>query len=212
MKKRYIIGLSIIVVLIVLIIGFTLYMHFHPMEKKEQIKVNVLDSISEYGYSLDDRDSSLFKEEYNKLKEILDNSEINEEEYSEEIARLFIIDLYSIKTKVNKYDVGGKEFYYTDKVTMYENKVKDTLYDLVEDDSYGKRTQQLPVVSKIETKNITVDKYKLGEEEVDAYIIELEWEYEKDLDYDSKGFVTVVKDGIKWSVVAFTTDIDTEED
>lgn len=212
MKKRYIIGLSIIVVLIVLIIGFTLYMHFHPMEKKEQIKVNVLDSISEYGYSLDDRDSSLFKEEYNKLKEILDNSEINEEEYSEEIARLFIIDLYSIKTKVNKYDVGGKEFYYTDKVTMYENKVKDTLYDLVEDDSYGKRTQQLPVVSKIETKNITIDKYKLGEEEVDAYIIELEWEYEKDLDYDSKGFVTVVKDGIKWSVVAFTTDIDTEED
>ena len=210
MKKRYIIGLSFIVVLIVLIIGFTLYMHFHPMEKKEQIKVNVLDSISEYGYSLDDRDSSLFKEEYNKLKEILDNSEINEEEYSEEVARLFVIDLYSIKTKVNKYDVGGKEFYFTDKATMFENKVKDTLYDLVEDDSYGNRTQQLPVVSKIETKNITFDKYKLGEDEVDSYIIELEWEYEKDLDYDSKGFVTVVKDGIKWSVVAFTTDM--EED
>ncbi len=212
MKKRYIIGLSIIVVLIVLIIGFTLYMHFHPMEKKEQIKVNVLDSISEYGYSLDDRDSSLFEEEYNKLKEILDSNEINEEDYSEEVARLFVIDLYSIKTKVNKYDVGGKEFYFTDKATMFENKVKDTLYDLVEDDSYGNRTQQLPIVSKIETKNITVDNYKLGEEEVDAYIIELEWEYEKDLDYDNKGFVTVVKDGIKWSVVAFTTYIDSEKD
>lgn len=212
MKKRYVIGLSVIVSLIILIIAFTLYMHFHPMEKKEQIKVNVLDSISEYGYSLDDRDSYLFKEEYNKLKEILDSNEINEEDYSEEVARLFIIDLYSIKTKVNKYDVGGKEFYFTDKTTMYENKVKDTLYDLVEDDSYGNRTQQLPIVSKIETKNITVDKYKLNEEEVDSYIIELEWEYEKNLDYDNKGFVTIVKDGIKWSVVAFVTNMESEED
>lgn len=210
MKKRYIIGLSIIVGLIVLIIAFTLYMHFHPLEKKEQIKINILDTISEYGYTLDDRDSSLFKEEFNKLKKLLDNSEINGEEYSERVARLFIIDLYSIKTKVNKYDVGGKEFYYTDKATMYENKVKDTLYDLVEDDSYGNRTQQLPIVSKIDTKNIAVSKYELGEDEVDAYIIELEWDYEKDLDYDNKGFVTVVKDGIKYSVVAFKTDM--EED
>ena len=95
---------------------------------------------------------------------------------------------------------------------MYENKVKDILYDLVEDDSYGNRTQQLPIVSSIETKNITVDNYKLGEEEVDAYVIELEWEYERDLGYDNKGFVTVVKDGIKWSVVAFTTDMNSEED
>ena len=60
MKKRYVIGLSVIVGLIVLILAFTVYMHFHPMENKEQIKVNVLDSISEYGYSLDDRDSDLF--------------------------------------------------------------------------------------------------------------------------------------------------------
>lgn len=207
MKKRYVIGLSVIVSLIILIIAFTLYMHFHPIEKKEQIKVNVLDSISEYGYSLDDRDSDLFKDEYSKLKEILDSKDINKEDYSEAIARLFIIDLYSIKTKVNKYDVGGKEFYFTDKVTMYENKVKDTLYDLVEDDSYGKRTQQLPVVSEIETKNITIGKYKLDDEEVDAYIIELEWEYESDLDYDKKGYVTVVKEGIKQSVVAFTTNL-----
>lgn len=212
MKKRYIIGLSVIVVLIVLLISFTLYMHFHPFENKEQIKVNVLDSISEYGYTLDDRDSNLFKEEFNKLKEIIDGNEINEEEYSEAVAKLFIIDLYSIKTKVNKYDVGGKEFYYTDKVTMYENKVKDTLYDLVEDDSYGNRTQQLPVVSKIETKNITVSKYKLDENEVDSYVIELVWEYERDLDYDNKGFVTIVKDGIKQSVVAFSTELDETQD
>lgn len=212
MKKRYIIGLSVIVVLIVLLISFTLYMRFHPLENKEQIKVNVLDSISEYGYTLDDRDSNLFKEEFNKLKEIIDGNEINEEEYSEAVAKLFIIDLYSIKTKVNKYDVGGKEFYYTDKVTMYENKVKDTLYDLVEDDSYGNRTQQLPVVSKIETKNITVSKYKLDENEVDSYVIELVWEYERDLDYDNKGFVTVVKDGIKQSVVAFSTELDETQD
>lgn len=208
MKKRYIIGLTTIIGLIVLLISFSLYMHFHPMDKKEQIKINVLDSISEYGYTLDDRDSNLFKEEFNKLKEILDGNEIDEERYSEMVAKLFVIDLYSIKTKVNKYDVGGKEFYYTDKVTMYENKVKDTLYDLVEDDSYGDRTQQLPLVSKIEIKNTTVSEYKLNEKEVPSYIMELEWEYERDLGYDNKGFVTVVKDGIKWSVVAFSKEME----
>lgn len=211
MKKKYIISLSVIVSLIILLISFSLFMHFHPIEKKEQIKVNLLDSISEYGYTLDDRDSEIFKEEFDKLKETIDGNEIDEEKYSEAVARLFIIDLYSIKTKVNKYDVGGKEFYFTDKVAMYENKVKDTLYDLVEDDSYGNRTQQLPIVNKIETKNITKSQYKLGEDEVVSYVIELEWEYEKDLDYDNKGFVTIVKDGIKQSVVAFTTNMDKEE-
>lgn len=205
MKRKYKIILSIIVVLIILIIAFTLYMHFHPLEKKEQIKVNVLDSISEYGYTLDDRDSNLFKDEFNKLKEIIDGNEIDEEKYSEEVARLFIIDLYSIKTKVNKYDVGGKEFYYSDKVTMYENKVKDTLYDLVEDDSYKDRKQELPLVSNIETKSIDKGKYKLGEEEVDCYIVKLSWEYERDLGYDNEGTITVVKDGIKQSVVSFAS-------
>lgn len=205
MKRKYKIILGIIIVLIITIIAFALYMHFHPVEKKEQIKVNVLDSISEYGYILDDRDSTLFKDEFNKLKEIIDGNEIDEEKYSEEVARLFIIDLYSIKTKVNKYDVGGKEFYFTDKATMYENKVKDTLYDLVEDDSYKDRKQELPLVSNIETKSIDKGKYKLGEEEVDCYIVKLSWEYEKNLGYDSKGTITIVKDGIKQSVVSFTS-------
>lgn len=205
MKRKYKIILSIIVILIITIIAFALYMYLNPIEKKEQIKINVLDSISEYGYTLDDRDSDLFKDEFAKLKEIIDGNEIDEEKYSEEVARLFVIDLYSIKTKVNKYDVGGKEFYHTDKVTMFENKVKDTLYDLVEDDSYKDRNQELPLVNNIETKGISKGKYKLGEKEVDCYIIELEWEYEKKLGYDSKGVVTVVKDGIKQSVVAFNT-------
>ena len=35
--------------------------------------------------------------------------------------------------------------------------------------------------------------FKLKEEEIPSYEISLSWEYEKDLDYDTKALVTIVK-------------------
>lgn len=203
MKKKYKVWLVVIIVIIVLIIGLGLYQYFRPVTKKEQIKVNVLDTIGEFGYTIDDRDTELYKNEFNELKQILENEEIDRQAYSEKVARMFIIDLFTINSKINKYDVGGSYFYHSNKREMYENKVKDSLYDLVENDSYGDRKQELPIVKEIETVSVLESTYKLDDSEVSSFIVNLKWSYEKDLGYDKEGQVIVVTDGIKQSVVYY---------
>ena len=210
MKRNKKVWIVIILVIVAATAGILLYFFLKPDSAKEQFKVNVLDTIGEYGYTLDNRDSELFKKEFEELKEILIASEMDYEAYSEKVARMFIIDLYSIESALNKYDIGAISFYHSGKTTMFENKVKDTLYDLVEDDSYDDRTQELPLVKAITTISIEEGTYEIDSEELDAYIITLSWEYEKDLGYDKEGTVIVVDDGIKKAVVSYTPAIEEE--
>ena len=197
-----------------------------------------MDSIEEYGYSIKDRDSELFKKEYEELKKILNEKEIDEKKYSEQVAKMFIIDLYTINSKVNKYDVGGRDYFYNTKVDMYDSKVMDTLYSNVQDDTYGDRKQELPIVKSIELKDTSEDSYVFIDnvivddvtgvkscvegytiskndntkcvKEVDkVYVINLEWDYDKDMGYDNKGSVVVAKeDGKRWSVVEYKPKLD----
>ena len=191
--------------------GFLLYYFLKPEPAKEQFKINVLDTISEYGYEIDNRDSELLKQEFEELKKILTASNIDPKLYSEKVARMFIIDLYSIESALNKYDVGATKFYHSNQKVMFETKVKDTLYDLVEGDSYGDRDQKLPMVKEMNTLSIEEGTYELDGEVVDAYIITLSWKYEEDLGYDNEGTIIVVDDGIKKAVVSYTPAIEEEE-
>lgn len=194
----------LILVVVVAIGGVLLYCFLKPKPEKEQFKLNVLDTISEYDYKIDNRDSELFKKEFEELKVILTASSIDYKAYSEKVARMFIIDLYSIDSALNKYDVGATIFYHSGKKTMFETKVKDKLYDLVEDDSYGDRKQKLPLVKEMNTLSIEEGTYDLDGTKVDAYIVTLSWKYEEDLGYDNEGTVIVVDDGIKKAVVHYT--------
>ena len=72
-----------------------------------------------------------------------------------------------------------------------------------EQNSYGDRNQELPVVSNIEVVDYKTATYKLGEEEVPSYVVTLKWSYEKDLGYDQEGIVTLVDNGDKIEVVEF---------
>ena len=229
-KKSKVILIVIIILLILSIAGVVGYKYLSKKDKKK-VEVKILDSIDKYGYYINDRDNKLYKDEFNKLKEILNEKEIDSEKYSEEVARLFIIDLYSLKGKVNKYDVGGKAFYNSSKSSMYENKVIDTLYANLIDDSYGDRVQELPDVSSIETVSINEDSYIFIEDPIDdnnkktciegftiskndhnkcvkevdkVYVIELKWEYSEDMGYDDEGSLVVAPDvDNKWSVVEY---------
>ena len=228
---------TIIIVLVLLIIlglgGYFGYKYFNSLHAKKKINVKVLDSIDNYGYSISDRDSDLFKSEYDKLKKILNEKEVNDKDYAEQVARMFIVDLYTISSKINKYDVGGREYFYNTKVDMYDLKVMDTLYSTLEDDTYGDRKQDLPTVKSITTKDINEDTYKLIEEVIvnestgakscrdgleiskndtskcvkdmeKVYVINIEWDYVKDMGYDDEGSVVVAKeDGNRWSVVEY---------
>ena len=127
------------------------------------------------------------------------------EKYATEVARMFVIDLYTLDTKVNKYDVGGIEYFYKDKRDMYSQKVIDTLYKTMIDNSYGDRKQTLPEVKSIETVSTEETKYLLGKEVVDGYLVKVTWTYKEDLGYDDEGSIIVVRDNgsNKLSVVDF---------
>ena len=52
------------------------------------------------------------KTEFDVLKANLESDTIDEEAYALSIAKLFIIDLYTMNNKINKYDIGGIEYVY----------------------------------------------------------------------------------------------------
>lgn len=97
--------------LIVLIVCGGIFAYFKFFGNKTAIiEVKKLDEISGYNYILQDNDTEIFKKYFNELDKVLTEKEINYEEYAKNIASLFIIDLYTINNKVNKYDIGGADY------------------------------------------------------------------------------------------------------
>ena len=208
MSKKYKIPLIILILLIIICIGLLVLKKivYDKEEKKTTVTSSIVDSMEKYGYSLDNRDSEIYKKTYYELKEILDSKEIDYGKYGEKIASLFVIDLFTISNKINKYDVGGLDFLYESEKEMFKNKVMDTLYKDVEDNSYDTRKQKLPTVSKIiinDTKKITYELNK--DKKIDAYEYGLEIEYKENLLYDEKATITVAIDDNKMYVVKYTT-------
>lgn len=156
-------------------------------------KVVELDKIKEYGYILEDRDTDLFKIVFKELDMELMNEEVDYQKYAELLAKLYIIDLYTINNKISQYDVGSLEFILPETKENFSLKVRNTIYKYLIDNSDNKRTQELPEVSSIETAGIEEKKIKLNEQEYEGYEISLSWEYKKDLKYDTKAKIQIIK-------------------
>ena len=107
MRKRYKIGLIIISVLlvVVIVIGVAKIFFTSDTEKTETNVSSIISTITDYGYTLDDRDTEYMKEVFSELEAILEQSEVDYEAYAEALAKLFIIDFYTLDNKINKYDV-----------------------------------------------------------------------------------------------------------
>lgn len=161
-----------------------------PTENNEPI---YLDTIKGYDYKLEERDTELFKTNFDALNKVLTNDEVDFEKYAEYLSKLYIIDLYTIKNKLNQYDVGSTEYILPNILENFELKVKDTIYKYLEDNEKGKRTQELPEVSDITLDKIEETKFTIDKTEYDAYTAELSWAYVKDLGYDKKATVVLVK-------------------
>ena len=201
MRKKYKLTLIIIAILIIMVAFITFFILFNG--KKEVEKINVVDSIEEYGYTLDDRDSKLMKETYEELKNILIKDEINYEEYAKTISKLFVIDLFTMNNKINKYDVGSTEYVYTENVDNFKLNVEDTIYKSIINNSNGKRKQELPCVSSVNIESITEEEFEMNENMVDAYVIKINWKYEKDLGYDDYATIKLIKEDNKLYVVEY---------
>jgi len=141
MKKKYKYPLLILILVIIIIIGLIVFkMFFTKSEVKNNVKV--IDSIVDFSYTLDERDTTLMKDTYKELKRVLKEKDINYEEYASILARLFVIDLFTMDNKINKYDVACLEYVYPDNVDNFKTNVEDTIYKTIEDNTYGKKNRK----------------------------------------------------------------------
>lgn len=204
MKKKYKVILIIIIILIVLLAASIVAVKLlSKSDNKDAVKV--VDSIDEFGYTLDDRDTELMKNTYNELKNVLSSDEINYEEYAKKLAELFVIDLFTMDNKVNRYDVGSTEYVYPDNVDNFKTNVEDTIYKSMENNSDGKRRQDLPEVSSITNSSVEGSTFLFGEDEYDSYVVSITWDYVDDLGYDDNATITLIELDNKLYVVEYVT-------
>ncbi len=204
MKKKYKVILIIIIILIVLLAASIVAGKLlSKSDNKDAVKV--VDSIDEFGYTLDDRDTKLMKNTYNELKNVLSSDEINYEEYAKKLAELFVIDLFTMDNKVNRYDVGSTEYVYPDNVDNFKTNVEDTIYKSMENNSDGKRRQDLPEVSSITNSSVEGSTFLFGEDEYDSYVVSITWDYVDDLGYDDNATITLIELDNKLYVVEYVT-------
>ena len=196
-KKKIFITVLIIFLLVTGIVG-VLYFTRHD-DKKEIVKQE--DVIKDYNYSLKEHDSNLKKEKFKELKNILSNSPINYDEYAKKLAEIFVVDVYDLNSKVNKYDVGGLEYVLEEKKDTLKLILQDSLYGNLKDNSNNNRQQDLPVILKALSEEPTTDKYTYSNTSYDAYVVNVLIDYEKDLGYDKNVQIKMIKKDSKLFVV-----------
>lgn len=199
MTKKYKIPIIIISLLLIIIVGVgVLYFTRKPEQK---ITIENKDNISKYNYTLRENDSSLKEEKFNQLKDILEQEEIDDTKYAQTLAEIFVIDVYNLNSKLNKYDIGGLEYIYESEKTKFKNIMQDTLYNSVEDNTLNNRDQELPEVISVSTENIVKDEFEYNENLYPSWNIQIKIDYKKDLGYDNSVLVTVIKEQNKLYVV-----------
>lgn len=195
MKKK--IYLFIILIVLIALIGVFVYFFVknkNSNESREVIEVVSLDTIEGYNYHLNDRDSEVYKKYFYELKTILSDSEnIDFEAYARVLSSMYVIDLYSLYNKLNKYDVTVSDFINPENVDNFRLKVSDTLYKYLEDDTNGKRNQELPKVKEVNVEEVSNKSFKIDEIEYSGYVVKLSWSYEKDLGYDTEATLDLIK-------------------
>lgn len=180
--------LSLIVILLVGIMVYCVFDIFGSIQSKAQSSVEVLDRIDGYDYELNENDSAYFKTLFADLKEVLENEEIDEEAYASLVSQLFVTDFYSLDCALNKNDVGGTQFVYAAYQNDFVSKAKTSIYNYVENDIYGDRDQELPMITEVSVDSIETQSYSFdnGVDDSNAYEVTVSVSYAKDLEYPTE--------------------------
>lgn len=171
------------------LVGIKLYNDFFRNNNDK-----IISSIELYGYTLSNNDSEIYKENFSELKNILDETNIDYNNYAKCISKLFIIDLYSLSSKLSSSDIGGLEFVHPDLKNNFKENMSNSLYKYILSDIDGKRTQELPNVTSVTIDSVFESNYEYNSVKYDAYIVSLSWTYDKDLDYQNNIKLTLIKD------------------
>lgn len=198
--------IKFILFLIVLIaIGTGTYYYFNHDKKEKTIKVKSVDSIEGYDYTLDSNETKYYKSLFKELKKVLESDDLDESKYAELVTKLFVADFYNLDNKINKNDIGGEQFVYKDYRSDFKASATNSMYKHVENNLYGKRNQELPSVTDVSTQTPEKTSFKYGDNNDDnAFMIKFEITYDKDLDYQNKGSITLIHNDKKLEIAQLT--------
>lgn len=205
LKKDNLLIFSLTIILIILIV--TLIILGKNVLKKNNSSVKeteIVDNIDEYGYYLEDNKTSYYKKLFEELKEILNENSVDDEAYASIIAKLFIADFYDLDSKSNKSEVGGVQYIYSTYQDSFVKKAKskEGIYYYVKNNLDGNRKQNLPKVKNVEVVSLKNSVFVFEDIKDDnAYIINVNITYEKDLDYQKSSTITLVHNDKKIEIV-----------
>ncbi len=185
------------VIVIFIIVGIILFGYLGYRVKNDFFKGSErkkLDSIELYGYTLSKNDTEIYKKYFKELSKVLNEKTIDYTEYAKLISKLFVIDLYTLDNKLASTDIGGLEFLHKYLKDNFKENMGSTLYNFVESNIDGKRTQELPIVKDVNVSDVFETKYTYNKTEYDAYIVSTDITYEKDLGYPKSMKLTIIKD------------------
>ena len=200
-KKKKIILIIILILLIISIFLLLGYNYYKGNNDKKTYKQE--DSIKGYNYTLDDRDTKLMKDIFKKLKSTLNKEDIDYKEYAILLSELYIIDIFTIDNKINKYDTPSLEYILEDNIENFSNNISDTLYKYLIDNSDNSRKQDLPIVESIKYTNIEESTYTYKDTEYNGYKVSLNWTYKKDYGYDDSAIIDVINKDNKLYIVGY---------
>ena len=193
-KKR--LNKLLLLLMIVLILVCLVYIYINYF-KKSKFNTREIDIIEEYNYKLYNNDTREYKELFNKLKKILNGSNIDEKEYLEIISQMFIIDFYTLDNKISSNDIGGTDFIYSKVLDNFTDKAKDTIYLNLESTK-----EKLPRVKKVNIDSINNVVYNyLNASDKNAYEVKASIKYKKDLGYNNEVTLYFVHEDKKLSLV-----------
>lgn len=198
-KDRLIIITFILIgIMILAVLGSKIYVDFFKNSVTQNSELARLDL---YGYTLDKNDTDLYKNNFKELEDALAEKNINYEKYVSLLSKLYIIDFYTLNNKLSSTDIGSLEFIYPDIEDNFKLKAKDTLYKYIEVNFDGKRKQELPEVKEVTIGDIIKSSYTYKDKSYEAYKINCNWTYLKDLGYQTSTTLTIIKDGTKLYIV-----------
>lgn len=180
----------IMLVVIALIAIYAIFVAIPSKKNKDEGIENINNK-----YILYKRDSSLYKENFEKLRTILETSPVDNKEYAETIVKLFVIDFYTLDNKNDNTDIGGLQYVHSNLKDNLVLNASSTMY------KYIKTTKELPRVKSITSVDTKETSYKISDKDYSAYAITINWEYDKDLGYEKQGTFIVVNDNGDLSIV-----------
>lgn len=165
-------------------------------------KVQTIDNIDTFEYTLRDDASKYYKTLFGELKKILSSNPVDDKEYAQKVSQLFIADLFTLDNKLTSSDIGGLDFVYNDFRDDFISIAQSSMYASVKSNIYGDRKQELPEVTEVTITEVKNNSFKIKDKTIDnAYYVTAEIKYKKDLSYPTKYNLVLVKNDKKIEVV-----------